>query len=189
MTATRTTDAAHELLVLGIVRRQPLSAYSIDRAIREHSPLYRSLGKKNVYHVIDRLLRGRYLSKRRAKAKRGPRSTVNVLGLSALGEERFQELLRAVITDPQSGESALEIAMVLLGQLPRSSAARLLAQRDDELAAQERRIKRLFGDMNKRSGPGYLAGSHALLRAQNERRFLRAALKQMSNARWHAEWQ
>ncbi len=181
-------DIGRELLVLGIVRRQQLSAYSIDRAVRNHSPLYRPLGQGNVYHLVERLHVAGYLSRSATKARRGRSATKSVFDLSPSGEKRFQGLLRGVLHDPQAHDSALEIALVLLGQLTRSRATQMLAQRDDELAAQERRIKRLFGDMESRSGPGYLAGMHALQRVQSERRFLRGRLRQMENPRWHPEW-
>ncbi|HZZ63872.1 MAG TPA: helix-turn-helix transcriptional regulator [Candidatus Baltobacteraceae bacterium] len=181
-------DAGRELLVLGVLRRQPLSAYSIYRALRDHSALYRPLGQGNVYHLVDRLEREGCLLRRTAKAQRGPRTSKNVFQLSALGENRFHQLLQRVVSDPQSSDSTLEIAIVLLGQIPRPRARQMLALRDDELAAQERRIKRLFGDMDSRSGPGSLAGNHALLRVQSERHFLRAALKKLVNPRWHPEW-
>ena len=182
------SDAGRELLVLGIVRRRQLSAYSIDRAVRNHSPLYRPLGQGNVYRLVERLHDAGYLSRSATKARRGPAPTKNVFELSVSGEKRFQGLLRRVLHDPQSNDSAVEIALVLLGQLPRLQATQMLAQRDGELAAQERRIKRLFGDVESRSGPGYLAGMHALQRVQSERRFLRARLRQMENPRWHPEW-
>ena len=182
------SDEGRELLVLGILRRRQLSAYSIDRAVRNHSPLYRPLGQGNVYHLVERLHDAGYLSKSTAKARRGRRASKSVFDLSPSGEKRFHALLRRVLGDPQPNDSALEIALVLLGQLPRSRAVELLAQRDNELTAQERRIKRLFGDVESRSGPGFLAGMHALQRVQSERRFLRASLKHIENPRWHPEW-
>jgi DNA-binding PadR family transcriptional regulator len=182
------SDAGRELLVLGMVRRRPLSAYSIDRAVRNHSPLYRPFRQGNVYHLVRRLTELGHLTKSAAKTKRGPSGSKSVFELSAAGERRFVRLLREVLNDAQTSDSALEIALVLLGQLPRAEAAQLLRSRDDELAAQERRIKRLFGDMESRSAAAYLAGTHAVARVQSERRYLRARLRQLRNPRWHPDW-
>jgi DNA-binding PadR family transcriptional regulator len=182
------SDAGRELLVLGIVRRRPLSAYSIDRAVRNHSPLYRPFRQGNVYHLVRRLSEVGHLTKSAAKTKRGPSESKSVFGLSPAGERRFHHLLHDVLHDPQSSDAALEIALVLLGQLPRTEAAEMLRTRDKELAAQERRIKRLFGDMESRSAAAYLAGSHAVARVQSERRYLRARLRQLENPRWHPAW-
>lgn len=182
------SDAGRELLVLGIVRRRPLSAYSIDRTVRNHSPLYRPFRQGNVYHLVRRLTELGHLTRSAAKTKRGPSESKSVFALSAAGERRFARLLREVLSDPQASDSALEIALVLLGQLPRAEAARLLRARDHELAAAERRIKRLFGDMESRSAAAYLAGTHAVARLASERRYLRARLRQLENPRWYPEW-
>ena len=182
------SDAGRELLVLGILRRQPLSAYAVDHAVRHHSPLYRPLGQGNIYHLLEKLAKAGYLYRRTAKATRGPSENKSVFSLSASGEARFLELLHGVLNDLQASDSALEVAVVLLGQFPRNEAMQVLQRRDSELQVDERRIRRLFGDVEKRSGPGSLAALHALGRMQGERHFVRAALKHLQNARWHGEW-
>ncbi len=179
---------ARELLVLGLVRRQPLSAYAIDRAVRSHTALYRDLGHGNIYDFVGRLAAEGYLGKRSAKAKRGPAETKVVYHLTGRGEDRFHELLNAIINDTEVGASALEIALVLLGQLSRAQAIRMLVRRSKELAAHERRLKRLFGDMQSRSGPAQLANSHAVARLQGETRFVREILRLLEDRQWHAEW-
>jgi DNA-binding PadR family transcriptional regulator len=181
-------DAGRELLVLGILRRQPLSAYSIDRTVRNHSPLYRRLGQGNVYHLVDRLAEAGYLARRSAKAQRGPASSKTIFHLTGAGETRFQQLLVSVIHDAQAGDPTLEIAFVLLGQVQRARAIRLLEERAQELAQQEKRVKRLFGEIKARSGPAYIAGSHAIHRLQSEQRFLREMLRHLRDSRWHADW-
>jgi len=42
------TDPGRELLILGIRRRGPLSAYSLNAAVRGHAPLYRPLKHGNI---------------------------------------------------------------------------------------------------------------------------------------------
>jgi hypothetical protein len=39
-------EPQRELFVLGVLRRNPASAYSIHKAMREHSPLYRSFKQR-----------------------------------------------------------------------------------------------------------------------------------------------
>lgn len=185
---TAKTESARELLVLGVVRRQPLSAYSIDRALRSHAPLYRALKRGNTYHLVERLAEAGYLLKSASKARRGPAQTKVTFHLSSTGEDRFQKLLVHVMHDAQSGDPALEIGFVLLGQLPRTQATHLLVGRNAELAQQEQRVKQFFGDADARSGPAHIAGSHAIRRLQSEQLFLRETLRQIQNPRWHPEW-
>jgi len=181
-------DSGRELLVLGFVRRQPLSAYAIDRAVRNHTALYRGLGQGNVYDFVGRLADAGYLGKRSAKAQRGPAASKVVYHLTAKGEERFQEMLKAVVRDTDASASALEIALVLLGQLSRAEAIRMLLRRSKELTNHEQRLKRLFGENPTRSGPAKLANAHAVSRLQGEERFVRDILRLVENRQWHPEW-
>ena len=48
-------DAGRELLILGILRRGPLSAYDITRAVKMHGPLYRALARGNIYEQLANL--------------------------------------------------------------------------------------------------------------------------------------
>lgn len=181
-------DTAHELLLLGMLRRAPLSPYDLDRAVRGHSPLYRTLRFGNVYHLVDRLVRGGYLSRRNAPAVRGPSKTKSVLHLSAKGEEYFLKMLHEVVKDTQASDPAFEVALVLLARLPRSKAIALLIERRSELQRQERVIGRLFGDLNERSNGGFLAGTHATARLKAEHLFIRDMLRLLRNPRWRADW-
>lgn len=181
-------DPGRELLLLGMVRRKPLSAYDIDRAIRSHSPLYRPLGLGNVYHLVERLTDKGYLLRREIPAARGPSETKRQLRISAQGEAHFLALLHKIILDPQAPDSSLEVAFVLLGQLPRSEAIALLEQRRDVLASYERRVRRLFGDPKSRSGPGELARTHALGRLASEQACVRDLLRLLRRREWHSEW-
>ncbi len=181
-------DVGRELLVLGILRDAPLSAYSVDKVVRHHSPLYRLMNRGNVYHLLQRLADGGLLHRRSAASKRGPSASKTVFALSASGEKRFHETLERVLLDAQSSESSLEIAMVLLGQLSRARGLALLRERERELVRQERRVRRLFGNLEARSAPGFLAGTHALHVLESERTFLREALRRLQNRRWHPDW-
>lgn len=182
------TDPGRELLVLGILRRTPLSAYSVERVVRNHSPLYRPFKYGNLYHFVERLAERGLLLRRGARSKRGPQETKDVYRLSAAGEQRFHELLRDVMVDIQASDAALEIALVLLGQLPRRDASQLLQARADELAQYGRRFKRLWGAAEARPGAGYLAAAHAAGRLESEERFVRDVAKRLRDPRWSPAW-
>lgn len=177
-----------ELLLLGILRRSPLSAYSLDRVVREHAPLYRPFKYGNVYHSVAQLAGKGFLLTRTAKTQRGPQNTKTVFRLSASGERRFQALLKQIILDVQSPDPNLEVAYVLLGQLPRNEAADLLRERFTQVSEQERRLARLVGDIEKRSGGGYLGLSHTAHRLRSETAFLRKSIALLENPKWNPDW-
>jgi DNA-binding PadR family transcriptional regulator len=186
--ALKNAEPHRELFVLGLLRRQPLSAYDVEQIIREHFPLYRRFRSGNLYQLIERMCDKGYLLQRSAATRRGPRESKAVYRLSSAGETRFQELLRGVITDVQASDAALETAFVLLGQLRRGEALALMLQRLVELEAQERRLKRLFGEARGRGGAGYLAAAHAHHRVRSERRFADDAVRQLRDRSWESRW-
>jgi DNA-binding PadR family transcriptional regulator len=181
-------DPQRELFVLGLVRRRPLSAYQLDKAMREHTPLYRSFKRGNIYSLIERLASAGLLEREPAAAKRGPQKTKALYRLSAAGEHRFGDLLRDVLLDVQTEDPALETALVLLGQLKRDVAAELLAQRARNIAAHERRLSRLLGDLRRRAGSAYLSASHNVHRLRSERRYLSDTIDLLRDPRWEPEW-
>jgi DNA-binding PadR family transcriptional regulator len=182
------SDPHRELFILGLLRRQPLSAYAIDKIIRDHLPLYRRFRRGNLYQFVERLSQDGLLLHRSAAARRGPRESKSVYRLSSTGEGRFRELLGRVIVDVQSSDAALETAFVLLGQLRRDEALSLMGDRLREIEGHERRLKRLFGEARERGGAGYFAAAHAYHRAGSERRFLHDAMKRLSDRKWEPGW-
>jgi DNA-binding PadR family transcriptional regulator len=182
-------EPQRELFVLGLLRRKPASAYAIDKTLREHSPLYRTFKRGNLYTFIERLARVGLVERDRTAAQRGPRQTKTLYRLSSKGERRFTELLRTVILDVQAGDPALETALVLLGQLRRAEAITLLRERASNIAAHERRLSRLLGDMHSKSGGAYLMTLHTLHRVRGERRYLSDTLDLLRNVRWQPQWE
>ena len=181
-------EPQRELFVLGFLRGKPASAYAIDKTLREHSPLYRSFKRGNLYSFIERLASLGFVERERAVSQRGPRKTKSLYRLSPKGERRFMELLRSVVLDVQANDAALETALVLLGQLRRDRAVELLRERASKLAAHERRLSRLFGNMHTQAGGAYLMVLHTLHRLRGERRYLSDTLDLLRNPRWQPQW-
>jgi DNA-binding PadR family transcriptional regulator len=182
-------DVSRELLILGVLRRGPFSAYALDRAVHGHAALYRPLKRGNVYATLERFTALRYVTRRAAKAARGPNPTKSVYRLSSAGEERFQALLEATLLDTQADDAALEMAYVLLGQLPRPRALALMTRRRDAVTQLERRLARLLADTAAGGGAGYLGASHAFSRSRAEQRFLGEAIALLENPKWAPAWQ
>lgn len=182
------SDPGRELLLLGILRRAPQSAYSLDRVVRDHAPLYRPFKYGNVYHAVSQMAGDGLLLSKTAKTRRGPQQAKTVFRLSAAGERRFQTLLKEIILDVQSPDPSLEVAYVLLGQLPRNEALHLLQDRWTQVSQQERRLSRLVGDIEQRSGGGYLGLSHTAHRLRGEQSFLRKSIALLEDPKWNPDW-
>lgn len=178
-----------ELLILGLVRRTPTSAYDIARAVRGHAHLYKELKAGNIYDSLDGLTKSGLLVAGTAKALRGPRSEKSIFRLSADGEVRFMHLLRSLLTGVQTEDWILQIAYVLMGQLPRNAARRLLDERLTAIEDQQQRYVRVRGNIAERTGAAYISVAHGLYKLDAEARFLKEMVKHLDDARWSPEWQ
>ncbi len=182
-------EEARELLILGILRRAPMSAYALNRTVRAHAPLYRTLKQGNVYHLVVKLERRGLLLAKTTGSERGPKPTKSVFRLSAAGERRFHALLAKIVADVQAADPAIEIAYVLLAQLPRAKARAMIAARLQAIGDQEKRLSRLFGAGSDRSGGGHLALAHTAARLRSEQHFLRESLALFDSKKWHPDWE
>lgn len=181
-------DAGRELLILGILRRGSLSAYDVTRSVKMHGPLYRALARGNIYEQLALLEQRGMVSVRLETAKRGPRKTKTVYGLAPSGRRRFDSLMTAVFDDPQIPDSTFEVACVLLGQFSRDRAEIFLTQRLATLVAHEKRLERLYGKPEERSGAALLAMTHASQKVQADIVWTKAAIANLRNAKWKPEW-
>ena len=181
-------EAGRELLILGVLRRTTMSAYDVSRAVKMHGLLYRSLARGNVYAQLAQLVQAGLLSERRAGASRGPSTTKTVYHITAAGRRRFDAVLRSVMDDVQVSDATIEVACVLLGQLPREQARDFLSQRLEAVVAQERRLGRLFGEREERSGAGELALMHAIARLRAEIAWLRESIALLRSSKWQPQW-
>jgi DNA-binding PadR family transcriptional regulator len=181
-------DPHRELFVLGLLRRAELAAYDIDRAMREHVPLYRRFSQGNTYQLVERLAQGGLLSRRQGAARRGPREQKWLYAPTPGGERRFRELLRAIMTDVQASDVSLETALVLLGQLSREEALELVTIRAGEVERQERRLKRIYGDEHGVGRGGAFTRLRIVHRMQGERRYLEEITRLLRDPKWEPNW-
>ena len=181
-------DAGRELLLLGILRRNPMSAYDLARAVKSHSSMYRAMARGNPYAQLAKLERDGLILSRSAKAARGPHQLKTIYRLSAAGRTRFDAVLESVFDDVQVSDATLEVACVLLGQLPRERARELLARRLVVIAAQEKRLTRLLGNPEEHSGAAQLMMMHAVQRLRGESSWLRESIALLKSAKWQPQW-
>jgi DNA-binding PadR family transcriptional regulator len=165
-----------ELLLLGLLRDEPMSAYALERAVKMHGHLYGEYSRGNIYEQLVQLERSRIVTSKLSAATRGPRATKTEYALTTAGRRRFDALLAKTITDPQASDAAFEVGCVLLTYITPSAARMLLTKRLSALLAHEKRLGRLFG--NPQTGGGAaLALQHAKERVRSEIVFTRSQLR------------
>ena len=160
------------LLLLGFLLERPLSGYEIHRLAAAHGDLYSDLKKANVYYLLDRLAREGLVSAKAETGARGPRGERLIYSLTRAGRKEMDALLRSELERYESPHSGIEVAMVLLGQLPRAEARRLLERRLENVEAARAQLVQQLG----KAAPGS-AAEHMVMLADTERRWIRRALR------------
>lgn len=188
MKPTAMVQTGRHLLILGLLRRRPMSAYDITGAVRSHAHLYRELKGGNVYETLERLHELGLLASSTEPARRGPRAEKSIYRITAAGEKTFLKLLRDIVVDVQAADWLLEVSYVLLGQLPRSVALKMLVDRLAAITEQERRLGRLRGDLAERTGAAFISASHARYKLGAESKFLRDSIELLRDPSWTSTW-
>ena len=148
------------LLLLGLLRRGPMTGYDLNRIVRSHGVLYADLKKGNIYHLLDRLARQGHLSITVESGARGPRGERLIYEMTPSGREVLLRLLRQAITAFEPADTGVASAVVLLSELDQDEAIRLLKQRRHVI---EDRRARATEELNVLSRPlSRLAGDHQL---------------------------
>jgi len=127
------------LILLGLLRRGPLSGYDLARIVRSHGELYSDLKKGNVYYLLDRLAADGYLCVEAQPGARGPRGERLIYSLTERGRERFLALLREVLRSYETVHIGVDAAIIFLGSLPPAEAVALLAERREVVRERQAR--------------------------------------------------
>ena len=165
------------LLLLGFLRDGPLTGYEVNRLVAAHGDLFNDLKKGNVYYLLDRLAREGLVSVRSESGARGPRGERLVYSLTAAGRREIAALLRQELAAYAPVHSGIEVAMVLLDELPKAEAHALLRARLERVNATTERIRLALGESGSAPGSG---GDHMLMLADAERRWLERAIGSFS---------
>ncbi len=149
------------LLLLGLLRRGPLTGYDLNRIVRSHGPLYADLKKGNIYHLLGRLARQGHLLVTVESGARGPRGERLLYELTSSGRDALLYLVRRAITAFEPADTGIASAVVFLSELDRDEAARLLGERRDVILDRRRRAVDELGVL---TGPfSRLAADHQLV--------------------------
>jgi len=170
------------LLLLGLLRRGPMTGYDLNRIVRSHGPLYADLKKANIYHLLDRLAQQGHLSITVESGAPGPRGERLIYEMTASGREVLFRLLREAITAFEPSDTGLASAVVFLSELDQDEALRLLQLRRD--VVRDRRT-RAAEELSGLSQPlSRLAGDHQLALIDAELAWVTEAIALIKPGGW-----
>lgn len=165
------------LLILGFLLTGPLSGYDLHRRIAAHGELYKDLKKPNLYYLLDRMAQEGLVRMRVEPGARGPRGERLLYSITSAGRSAMVQLLRSVLLSYEPVHSGIDVAIVLLDQLPAEEARGLLQQRLDTATGRRRQLAEELGPQGTKPGS---AGEHMLMLVDAEIQWLRTALQARS---------
>jgi DNA-binding PadR family transcriptional regulator len=171
-----------QLMLLGLLQRQSLHGYELNRIVQAHGELYADLKKANVYYLLDRLARDGFVDVAAEPGARGNRGERLVYTRTEKGTKRFAELLRAVLADFSPTHTGLDVALMYLHRLRRGEAVAILQSRRDAIVARRELVAGEFKDIASRPLPAQLAVDHLMCMIDAELAWADRALKRLRQA-------
>lgn len=170
------------LLLLGLLRRGPLTGYDLHRIVRAHGELYSHLKKANLYYLLDRLAKEGALTVQAEPHARGPRGERLLYTITDQGRAQFDRLLCTVVREYDPVHVGIDVAIVFLAQLLPAEARALLADRREAVAQRRAQLVLELGETS-RSGPfNALAADHLLSLVDAELKWVERALNSLDTA-------
>lgn len=121
-----------ELLLLGLLSGSAMHGYQLNEVIEKHLPMLWDLKPSTAYSRLDRLAARGLVE---ATAQRiGRRPERKVYDLTAVGRERFLELLRENMRTAHTDSQSADLAILFSRALPPDEVAELLRERRDATA-------------------------------------------------------
>jgi len=170
------------LLLLGLLRRGPMSGYDLNRIVRSHGPLFADLKKGNIYHLLVRLSGQGHLRVTVEPGARGPRGERLLYELTASGREALLALVRRAITVFEPADTGLAGAVVFLTEVDQEEAAGLLRRRREVIQQRRARVTAELGALSRPLSR--LAGDHQLALIDAELAWVTAAIGVVEDGGW-----
>jgi DNA-binding PadR family transcriptional regulator len=172
-----------ELMILGLVADfGPITGYDLHRIVRAHGELFTDLKKPNMYYLLERLGKEKFLRVRASPGARGSRGERIFYTLTASGRARFRDLLEKEILRFDSVHTGIEVAVIFLSRVPRTTAVRYLEERRDAIQRRRDIVTAALGDMTKRGTLAQLSGDHLISSIDAELTWTERALATMRKA-------
>jgi DNA-binding PadR family transcriptional regulator len=126
-----------ELLLLGLLSGSAMHGYQLNEVIEKHLPMFWDLKPSTAYSRLDRLAaRGLVATTTKRVGRRPERK---VYELTAVGRERFIELLRENMRTAHADARSADLGILFSRALPPDEVHSLLRERRDATADQRPR--------------------------------------------------
>ncbi len=124
------------LVILGLLRSQPLHGYEIKRTVEEHMGDWTSIAFGSIYFALEKLAQEGAIEVV-ATEKAGARPSRTVYAITERGEAEFGRLLREAWLTVERSTYAVDIALFFMDAMPTDEVCALLERRAAQLAETE----------------------------------------------------
>ena len=172
-----------ELMILGLVADYgPITGYDLHRIVRAHGELFTDLKKPNMYYLLERLGKERFLKVRTTPGARGARGERLYYTLTATGRARFHALLAEEISRYDPVHTGIEVAVIFLSRVPRKTAVQYLEARRTAMLERRRSVTAALTDVSTRGHLAQLSADHIVSSIDTELAWVSRALSAMRKA-------
>jgi DNA-binding PadR family transcriptional regulator len=120
------------LVILGLLRDQPLHGYEIKQIIEEHMGDWTSIAFGSIYFALGKLSE-EGLIEMAATEKKGNRPSRSVYQITEAGRSEFIRLLKEVWSEPERQYFALDVGLAFMNALPADEITGYLHKRVAQL--------------------------------------------------------
>jgi DNA-binding PadR family transcriptional regulator len=133
------------LVILGILRQQPLHGYEIKQIIEEHMGDWTSIAFGSIYFALAKLSEEGLIEKI-GEERKGNRPSRSIYQITDTGRDEFTRLLREVWAEVERTYYSIDVGLFFLDALPRDEVRAYLEQRVKGLEQTMQYLDRHQGD-------------------------------------------
>lgn len=122
------------LVILGMLRRQPLHGYEIKHIIEDHMGDWTSIAFGSIYFALGKLVEEEFVVKI-ATEQEGSRPSRSIYQITDAGRQEFMRLLRQVWQDVERHYFTFDIGLSFIDALPIEEVTGYLRGRVEQLEA------------------------------------------------------
>jgi len=116
------------LVILGLLREQPLHGYEIKQIIEEHMGDWTSIAFGSIYFALGKLSEEGMIAMV-ATEKAGNRPSRSIYQVTEAGRAEFMRLLREVWSEPERQYFTIDVALAFMNALPAQEVKGYLQKR------------------------------------------------------------
>ncbi len=179
-TADKKAGSHKQLMLLGMLLRQPMYGYQLKELIDTHLDFYSDLKKPNLYYLLDRMAADGYLASS-SQSLEGEGGERLVYAVTEAGRALFHQTLRAVLSGSEPIHNAVDVAIFFLNYLPVREAVALLQARQQSLQQQLAATEEQMTAIQQPTAHHAIVNDHILTMYQAELGWLARTIAQLGS--------